>query len=122
MPEEQEEINNEEAGETTERGPEQQIIIVTDKGYITRTTLSEFRVAHRGTRGTRAMFLAEDKEKGNTISVARAKEGGLIFVLTKNGQGALVKVDEIKAMGRGKSGIKLVTLEEGDVVVSVITV
>ena len=117
MPEEE---NVEASGEeTTQRGPDEQVLIVTDKGYATRTTLAEFRVSHRGTKGTRAMFLAEDKEKGNTIGVVKVKDGGVVFVLTKLGQGALVNVDEIKLMGRGKSGVKLVNLEEGDSVVSV---
>jgi len=119
-----EEENVGENEEGTQRGPEEQIVIVTDKGYITRTTLSEFRVAHRGTRGTRAMYLkevegTEEKDKGHTIAVRKVKDGDVVFVLTRNGQGALVNVDEIKLMGRGKSGVKLMTLEDGDSVVSV---
>ena len=122
MPEEQTE--NVDAGEGTQRGPDEQILIVTDKGFATRTTLAEFRIAHRRTRGTRAMYLkevegTEEKDKGHTIAVRKIKDGGVIFVLTKNGQGALVNVDEIKLMGRGKSGVKLITLEEGDFVVAV---
>lgn len=119
MSTEEKDIEAENPDEGTQRGPDEQILVVTDKGFATRTTLAEFRVSHRGTKGTRAMFLAEDKEKGNTIGVVKVKEGGVVFVLTKNGQGALVNVDEIKLMGRGKSGVKLVNLEDGDVVVSV---
>ena len=123
MPKEQPTENVEASEEGTQRGPDQQILIVTDKGFATRTTLAEFRVAHRGTRGTRAMYLkeveGEEKDKGHTIAVRTVKDGDVIFVLTKNGQGALVNVDEIRALGRGKSGVKLMTLEEGDSVVAV---
>ena len=120
----EEQTENIDAGEGTQRGPDEQILIVTDKGFATRTTLSEFRIAHRGTRGTRAMYLKEaegtgEKDKGNTIAVRKVKDGDVVFVLTKNGQGALINIDEIKLMGRGKSGVKLITLEEGDSVVSV---
>lgn len=108
-----------EVDEGVQRGPNEQILVVTDKGYATRTTLTEFRISHRGTHGVRAMFVAEDKEKGSMIAVKKVKDGDIIFILTKNGQGAIVNVDEIKLMGRGKAGVRIMSLDEGDSIVSV---
>ena len=101
-----------------EKGPEQQILIVTDKGFATRTKLSEFRVSHRGTKGTRAMFLNE--KNGNPVATKMVDDDDLVFVITKLGQGGLVAVSEIKLMGRGKSGVKLMSLDEGDEVVAIL--
>jgi len=101
-----------------EKGPEKQILIVTDKGFATRTKLSEFRVSHRGTKGTRAMFLNE--KNGNTIATKMVDEEDLVFVITKLGQGGLVPVNEIRLMGRGKSGTKLMSLNDGDEVVGIL--
>ena len=101
-----------------EKGPDQQILIVTDKGFATRTTLSEFRVSSRGTKGTRAMHLNE--KNGNIVAVRPVEADDLVFVVTHLGQGAVVPVDQIRLMGRGKSGVKLVSLNDGDEVVGLI--
>ena len=101
-----------------EKGPEQQILVVTDKGFATRTKLSEFRVSNRGTKGSRAMFLNE--KNGNPIATKMVDEEDLVFVLTKLGQGALVVVNQIRLMGRGKAGTKLVSLNDGDEVVGIL--
>ena len=92
--------------------------IVTDKGIATRTKLSEFRVSNRGTKGTRAMFLNE--KNGNTVATKMVEEDDLVFILTKLGQGGLVPVNQIRLMGRSKSGTKLMSLNDGDEVVGII--
>jgi len=101
-----------------ERGPNQQVLIVTDKGYGIRTTLSEFRKAHRGTKGTRAMNLNE--KNGFIVGVKNVKDGDTVTILTKKGQAGLFGIDEIKLKGRGIAGVRLVTLADDDQVVAVI--
>ena len=101
-----------------ERGPNQQVLIVSDKGYGIRVSLSEFRKAHRGTKGTRAMFLNE--KNGHIIGAKIVKEGDTVTILTKNGQAGLFGIDEIKLKGRGISGVRLMTLADDDVAVAVV--
>lgn len=101
----------------TKRGPEQQILIVTDKGFGIRTLLSEFRVSNRGTKGTRAMYCHE--KNGNIIAVKPVKDGDIVFLTTAGGQGAIIQVDQVKLKGRGIAGVKLMTVEDNDKVVAV---
>jgi len=105
-------------GTKGERGPDKQVLFVTDKGYGVRTTLAEFRKAHRGTKGTRAVFLNE--KNGKLIAAKLVEDGDVVTVMTKNGQAGLFGIDQVRLTGRGLSGVRLVTLEEGDEVVAVI--
>ena len=106
------------AAQKAERGPNQQILIVTDKGHGIRTNLTEFRKAHRGTKGTRAMTLNE--KNGHIVAVKPVKDGDTVAILTKNGQAGLFGIDDVTLRGRGVAGVKLMTLADGDSVVAVI--
>ena len=105
-------------GKPAERGPDQQVLFVTDMGYGVRTTLAEFRKAHRGTKGTRAMFLNE--KNGKLVGAKLVNDGEVVTVMTKNGQAGLFEIDQVRLTGRGLAGVRLVTLEEGDQVVGII--
>lgn len=120
MPEEEQEMVEEADDSTTkgERGPNVQVLFVTDLGYGIRTTLAEFRKAHRGTKGTRAMFLNE--KNGNLVGAKLVNDGDVVAVMTKKGQAGLFSVDQVRLTGRGLSGVRLVTLEEGDIVVGIV--
>ena len=106
------------SGKPAERGPDQQVLFVTDLGYGVRTTLAEFRKAHRGTKGTRAMFLNE--KNGNLVGAKLVEDGDVVTVMTKKGQAGLFSIDQVRLTGRGLSGVRLVTLEEGDIVVGIV--
>ena len=106
------------AGTPAERGPDVQVLFVTDLGYGVRTTLAEFRKAHRGTKGTRAMFLNE--KNGNLVGAKLVNDGDVVTVMTKKGQAGLFAIDQVRLTGRGLSGVRLVTLEEGDIVVGIV--
>lgn len=101
----------------TERGPDQQIMVVTNLGFGTRTTLSEFRIAHRGTKGNKTMTLNE--KNGHIIGVKKVGPGDVMFLITKNGQGAVLSVDDVSVKARGRFGVRLMKVDEGDAVVAI---
>lgn len=122
----EEEEQKQEENEETQNGPENvQILIVTDKGFAMKTTLSEFRIGRRKTTGVQAIKLKKDAEdpeaidRGNVIAVKQVQPGQLIFVATKNGVGALINTDVVRLTGRKKAGVTLMRLSEGDSIVSV---
>jgi len=106
------------ATDKASRGPDVQVVFVTTLGFGIRTTLAEFRKGHRGTKGTRAMNLTEDK--GTLIAAKEVKENDLISIVTKMGQTGIFPVNEIRWGHRGPTGTKLISLIEGDEVVTII--
>ena len=122
-----------EAEEEDKYGPaDEQIVIITDKGYAMRTTLSEFRLGRRKTTGVQAIKMKKEdgdkeeddkeedaKDRGKPIAVKVVEEGELIFVLTKKGVGALINTSVIRLTGRKKAGVRLMKLDDDDLTVSV---
>jgi len=100
------------------RGPNKQVLFVTDKGYGIRTTLDQFRVASRGTKGVRAMFLND--KNGKIVASKLVSDNVTVVIVTKMGQAGLFSVEDVKVKGRGIAGVKLMTLDESDEVVDVI--
>ena len=107
---------NVEAG--AKRGPDVQVVFVTNKGYGIRTKFSEFRVAHRGTKGSRAMFLND--KNGHLVAAIPKDDNEAIALLTKKGKLGMFNVSDIRLTGRGLSGVRLMTLDDDDEVVAVV--
>lgn len=93
------------------------ILIVTDKGYAVKTAIDDYPPRHRGTKGVKAISITE--EKGKPIFAKRVKDDEELMIVTRLGQGAKVPVSEIKASSRGTTGVKLVTLDAEDMVISI---
>jgi len=100
------------------RGPAKEIVFVTNKGYGIRTSLSEFRKAGRGGKGTRAVFLNE--KNGKLVAAKVVNEGNTIVAISKNGQAALFPIEQVNCKGRGISGVRFMTLDDGDEIVDVV--
>lgn len=105
-------------GKPPERGPDVQVVFVTALGFGIRTTLAEFRKAHRGTKGTRAMGITD--KNGALVDAKLVEEDDIICIVTKQGQTGIFPVSEIRFGHRGPVGTKLVSLSEGDEVVALL--
>jgi len=128
MPEEEVKEKVEAGEEKGQHGPEEeQIVIVTDKGYAMRTTLASFRIGRRKTTGVQAIKMKKEegdkeedaKDRGTPIAVKVVEEGELMFVLTKKGVGALIPTNVVRLTGRKKAGVRLMKLDDDDAIISV---
>ncbi|MCK4836775.1 MAG: DNA gyrase subunit A [Candidatus Aminicenantes bacterium] len=98
------------------------VIIYTDKGYIKRTTLSSYKIQHRGTIGKRGFGLKEE-DLISRCFVASAHD--YVLVLTEKGRMFWIKVYDLPegdATGRGKPLNRLIGIEDQEKVCSVIKV
>jgi len=89
------------------------VIMVTKKGKIKRTRLSEYRNVRKN--GLIAISLEEDDE----IAGVRLTDGSAqLMIATKNG--ALIRIDEndIRAMSRSAHGVRAMKLRDSDEIVS----
>jgi len=92
---------------------EQFVFLATKKGIIKKTRLDAF------SRPRQAGIIALSIEGGDSLIAARITDGRS-HVLLSTAQGMAIRFEEVdaRAMGRTAYGVKGVTLEEGDVVVS----
>ena len=91
---------------------EQFLILVTRKGTIKRTILSNF--ANINKNGLAAINILEDDA---LVSVMRSDGKKEVFMVSANGKGIRFKETDIRPSGRASIGIRGMRLKEGDIVV-----
>ena len=94
------------------------ILTVCANGYGKRTPVEEYRVQGRGGSGIINMRASE--RNGNVVTATEVAEGDHLLVITANGKIIRMDVDGISRIGRATQGVRVIQLDEGDVVVSAI--
>lgn len=97
------------AGELDE---DKYIAMVTKKGIIKRTKVSEFRNTRKS--GIIAITIDEDDELG-FVRMTNGRQN--IFIATHDGFAIQFKETDVRAMGRGARGVRAINMREGDCVI-----
>ncbi|MGB9702732.1 MAG: DNA gyrase subunit A [Candidatus Kapaibacteriota bacterium] len=92
--------------------PEQQILVVGDKGYGKRTKVNEFRMTNRGSKGVISMKTTS--KTGNVIGLLDVMESDEIVVMTQNAVIIRQSVKNISLLGRNTQGVRLLRLDKND--------
>lgn len=105
--------------------PSISLLTITENGYGKRTLVDEYRVQpeegkarsqSRGGKG-RADIKTSDRN-GRSVSALGVKDGDDVVVVSKGGQLVRIKAGAISQIGRGTQGVRVVSLHEGDQVIS----
>ncbi|MCX6688324.1 MAG: DNA gyrase subunit A, partial [Methanoregula sp.] len=94
------------------------LLTISDVGFGKRTEFDEFRGHGRGTLGVRNMLLERD-DNAVVIESRAVSAGDQIVVMTASGVVIRIRVDEIRIIGRGTKGVRIIRLDKGDRVVGV---
>ena len=97
--------------------PEDFVLFTTANGIIKKTKISEYISNTQNLRGIKAMNL---KPEDKLISVSLGLDIADIILMTKQGYCIRFAADDINAQGKTASGVKGITLNESDNVVSTI--
>jgi DNA gyrase subunit A len=82
-----------------------------------RTNVDAYRLQKRG--GTGVINLKTSDRTGQVVAIMAVQEDEQLMVITKAGVVNRQRVAEISLIGRATQGVKLVNLDEGDIVVDV---
>ena len=93
------------------------ILIVTDAGYGKRTQLHHFHRQGRGGLGVRGIRLTA--QRGRVVSAFMVGLDDEILVTSSSGVMVRMAVREISSQGRDATGVRVATLDAGQVVASV---
>jgi DNA gyrase subunit A len=93
------------------------VLSVTENGYGKRTELAEYRPQGRGGKGIITMSITERNGPLVGIQVSRPSEE--LMVITRKGIVIRMAQDTISSMGRNTQGVKLINLDQEDVVATV---
>jgi len=98
------------------------LFVITEQGYGKRTSLEEYRPQNRGGKGLKT---ARITAKNGPLAAMKIVQPGVdqeLFVITREGIMIRLKVDEISCYSRNTQGVKIITLSQGDQVVSLASV
>jgi DNA gyrase subunit A len=93
------------------------ILAVSEHGLGKRTELSQYRHQKRG--GSGVINLKVSEKTGEVVAVRAVDEGEQLMMITKKGVVNRQHVSAIRVIGRATQGVKLMNLDDGDVVVDV---
>jgi DNA gyrase subunit A len=95
------------------------VIIVTDAGYGKRTKSDHFHRQGRGGQGVRAIKLTA--ARGKVVAAFMASLDDQILLVSTGGVVIRSEVREIAAQGRDATGVRLMSLDEGQSVAAAAT-
>ena len=92
------------------------LLTVTENGFGKRTPFAEYRVQRRGGKGLIANNLTD--KTGDLVTALSVHDADAIMIVTKKGTMIRMPVDGVRITGRSAQGVKLIDLDDGDVVMS----
>ncbi|MBP3461668.1 MAG: DNA gyrase subunit A [Bacilli bacterium] len=95
----------------------QNVLVVTEKGYGKQTSVEEYRQTHRGSKGVKALNVTE--KNGNIVSFKIINGDEDLMIITNNGIIIRLPISQISTTGRVAQGVRLINLKENQLVSNV---
>lgn len=97
--------------------PDQEILVVTEKGYGKRTPEGEYRLQNRGGVGIKTCQITD--KNGPLVAVKTVDGQEDIMLMTINGMLIRMDINDISITGRSTQGVRLIRLSDDELVASV---
>ncbi|WP_309306381.1 DNA gyrase subunit A [Staphylococcus rostri] len=94
-----------------------EILVVTEKGYGKRTSISEYRLSRRAGMGIKTANITE--RNGKLVCIATVEGNEDIMVVTDHGVIIRMEVEDISVNGRNTQGVRLIRLDDDQFVSTV---
>lgn len=101
--------------------PGQQILIVTERGYGKKTSIDEYRLTRRGSRGVKALNLTEKNGMMVALKCIDSDDYDVIIV-TDSGIVMKMPLSQVSTLKRATQGVRLINLKDEQKVATVTVV
>ncbi|WP_436860778.1 DNA gyrase subunit A [Staphylococcus caeli] len=103
--------------DVTRTESDDEILVVTEKGYGKRTPVSDYRLSNRGGKGIKTATVTE--RNGNIVCITSVTGEEDLMVVTNSGVIIRIDVEDISQTGRAAQGVRLIRLGENQFVSTV---
>jgi len=86
------------------------ILVVSEKGYGKRSKIEDYRITNRGGKGIRAMKITD--KTGKLIAVKSVTDENDLMIINKSGITIRLSVSSMRVMGRATQGVRLINLDK----------
>lgn len=96
--------------------PEGTILTITEKGFGKKSDIAEYRLGKRANMGV--MNIRSCERNGSVVSSVLVEDDDEIMLITQKGKIIRLKVNQIRNTGRVTQGVRLIHMDEEEIVVS----
>ncbi len=96
---------------------EQNVLVVSERGYGKRSSIEDYRVTNRGGKGVKTINITE--KTGKLISIKDVTDQDDLMIINKSGITIRLSVDSLRVMGRATQGVRLINLTNNDEIAAI---
>lgn len=100
-----------------EEGDNNDILVVSEKGYGKRSAVEDYRTTNRGGKGVKTLNITE--KTGELASIKAVNDEDDLIIINKSGVLIRLEVKGLRVMGRATQGVKLINIKDSDSIASV---
>jgi DNA gyrase subunit A len=93
------------------------LLTVTENGFGKRSQIDDYHVRHRGGKGIYNIKTTD--RNGKVIAIKEVRDNDQLMLITRQGIVIRCPLDELNVRGRVTQGVKLINIDEDDIVVDV---
>ncbi len=86
------------------------ILVVSEKGYGKRSSLDDYRITNRGGKGVKTMRISD--KTGDLISIKNVTDDNDLMIINRSGVVIRLAVEDIRITGRATMGVRLINLDK----------
>lgn len=96
---------------------ENNILVVSEKGYGKQSALEDYRITNRGGKGVKTMKVTD--KTGELVSVLEVTNDEDLMIITKKGTLIRLSLESLRVMGRATQGVRLINLKGSDSIAAI---
>ncbi len=109
--------NDEVIGMVAVNNLEENILVVSEKGYGKRSELEDYRITNRGGKGVKTLTVTE--KTGNLVAIKSVTDADDLMIINRSGVAIRISVEDLRVMGRAAQGVKVINLRADDEIAAV---
>jgi len=96
---------------------EDEILVVSEKGYGKRSSIEDYRVTNRGGKGVKTISVTD--KTGGLVSIKNVTDSDDLMIINKSGIAIRMSVEDLRVMGRATQGVRLINIKGNDSIAAV---
>ena len=109
--------NDEVVGMVSISDDEDDVLVVSERGYGKRSKLDDYRITNRGGKGVKTINITD--KTGKLVAIKNVTDNDDLMIINKSGITIRMAVADLRVMGRATQGVKLINIKENDEIAAV---
>lgn len=109
--------NDEVVGMVSVHNFEDDILVVSERGYGKRSNIEDYRITNRGGKGVKTISITE--KTGGLVAIKNVTDTDDLMIINKSGIAIRMGVENLRVMGRATQGVRLINLKDNDSIAAV---